>query len=170
MTAATPACPYLVMPQFLPEWESEGFWLEARDLDSQPAFAIGARLEVGRFDAVLRSMPGALQWTHKPETCGRLLFNGGQWISPDFRGRSLSPLTCKILHAVALLLYDFDHIFALVVPEMHGGGSCIAEDSLSWRQGFRHCAPGIRWTGYYDEPQHLSLISMSRDEAVQSLS
>lgn len=158
MTAASPACPYAVMPQFLPEWQGEGFWLEAREGDA-PIFAIGARI-CNEFD-YFKTIPGVFSGPDVPFS-GRLLFNGGQWISQDFRGHDLSQLTCKLLHAVALLLYDFDHIFALVELGMW-------ESGLSQRQGFTNMIPGITWTGYYPEPQELVLISMTRQEAVQSL-
>ena len=155
------------MPQFLPEWEGEGFWLEARDGD-EPIFAIGGRLCESAKSDDIAIWPGV--WNFEADwKLGIGFFNGGQWISPDFRGRSFSQLTCKLLHAIALLRYQFDYVFALVVPEMHGGGDRIQEGSLSWKQGFRHCTPGITWTGYYPEPQHLSLISMTRDQAIHSL-
>lgn len=168
MTAANPEnCPYRVMPQFRPDWPGEGFWLEARDGEA-PVFAICARLmpdpgEEAILRDLLRSWPG--KW-EVPETVnleGRFLFNGGTWVAKGYRGNELSPIACKLLHAVALKYFEFDYSFGVVVPEMW--------DSLglSQQQGFRHHERGIVWTGFYPKRQRMHLIWSDRREVKRSL-
>lgn len=93
---------------------------------------------------------------------GKLLFNGGQLVMPAYRRQGYSPLAVKLLHAAALIMHDFDYMWALVEPRMWLKG-------LSKKQGVAHHERGVVWTDYYPDEQDLFFLWSDRRELLRSL-
>lgn len=116
--------------------------------DPAPHLAAGARCEV--------DCPAA--W----EVKGRVVYSGGGWYHPDYRGCGLSRILPRISRALAYTRWNSDYTFSVVE-------TVLVEKNVYRSYGYTRHSPAITLAGSYREDLDLELIWMPRDELLSDM-
>lgn len=109
----------------------------------EPHMAAGARCHV--------DCPAAQELT------GRVVYSGGGWYHPNYRGCGLSRILPRISRALAYTRWNSDYTFSVVED-------VLVEKNVYRSYGYTRHSPSITLTGSYREDLSLELIWMPRDE------
>lgn len=121
-------------------------------------------VEDGRFFG-LRPQSGARCEITAPvasELTGRLVYCGGLWVHPEWRGFRLASHFPRLIHAVAHTLWDADHLLGLVKADVVGSG-------LHQRYGYSSCEASFRYIVDGEVAYDGLLVWMSADELINDL-
>lgn len=69
---------------------------------------------------------------------GSVVYSGGTWFRPDFRGRGLASVVPRLGRSIALSRWNTDYAFSLVERR-------LVETGLPRRYGFRRVEFGVNW-------------------------
>lgn len=69
---------------------------------------------------------------------GSVVYSGGTWLRPDFRGRGLASIVPRLARSIALARWNTDFAFSLVERP-------LVEKGLARRYGFRLVEYGVDW-------------------------
>ena len=114
----------------------------------EPHLAAGARCHV--------DCPAASQLT------GRVIYSGGGWYHPKYRGCGLSRILPRISRALAYTQWNSDYTFSVVE-------TVLIEKNVYRSYGYTRHSPSIRLTGSYREDLELELIWMPQDEMLDDM-
>ena len=94
---------------------------------------------------------------------GHVVFSGGLWIRPDYRGRDLPRLLPRLSRALALTRWDADYTISLV-------RTALIERGIAERYGYSRVEPGYVWeNSSYGGALEFFLISMPRAELLADM-
>ena len=135
-----------------------GFWIEHR-IRGKMACIMAARRYIwtgSLAEEIPNMMPGAVcDAPSTPSISGNVCFSGGLWVAPRFQGQGLSSTACKVLHAIALLMWRPDYFIAVTEKKLEG---------LTRAQGFQRIEPTVSWQCW-----NMNLCWMDAREALQIL-
>lgn len=89
---------------------------------------------------------------------GRVVYSGGTWFRPDYRGRGLASIMPRLSRSIALSRWDTDFTFSLVTR-------ALVNKNVARHYGYRRIDFSVDWRGSVAGP-HLdfALVWMPRDE------
>jgi hypothetical protein len=116
--------------------------------DPAPHLAAGARCHV--------DCPAAR------EVKGRVVYSGGGWYHPNYRGTGLSRILPRISRALAYTRWDSDYTFSVVE-------TVLVEKNVYRSYGYTQHSPAITLTGSYREDLELEMIWMPREELLSDM-
>lgn len=94
---------------------------------------------------------------------GDVVYSGGTWLRPDFRGCGLASIVPRMGRAIALSRWNTDFAFSLVLRR-------LVEKEIPRRYGFRHVEYGVDWRGSIaGEHLEFALIWIGQDDFVFDL-
>ena len=96
------------------------------------------------------------------ELTGRVVYSGGGWYHPKFRGCGLSRILPRISRALAYTQWDSEYTFSVVE-------TVLIEKNVYQSYGYSRHSPSIRLTGSYREDLELELIWMPRQEMLADM-
>jgi hypothetical protein len=95
---------------------------------------------------------------------GRVVFSGGLWVRPDYRGRDFPRLLPRLSRALALTRWDSDYTISLV-------RTALIERGIAERYGYSRVEPGYVWeNSAYGDALEFFLINMPRVELLADMS
>lgn len=116
--------------------------------EPEPHLASGARCHV--------DCPAAERVT------GQVVYSGGGWYHPKYRGCGLSRILPRISRALAYTQWATDYTFSVVE-------TVLVEKNVYRSYGYRQHSPSIQLTGSYREDLDLELIWMDQGEMLDDM-
>jgi len=94
---------------------------------------------------------------------GQVLYSGGVWFRPDFRGLGLASIVPRLARTIALSRWNTDYAFSLV-------GRKLVEKGVSRSYGFRNIEFSVDWyDSIYGAHFPLALVWIDRDDFIFDL-
>jgi hypothetical protein len=94
---------------------------------------------------------------------GSVVYSGGTWFRPDYRGLGLASIVPRMGRAIALSRWNTDFAFSLVLRR-------LVEKQIPRRYGFRHVEYAVDWRGSTaGEHLEFALIWIAQDDFVFDL-
>lgn len=94
---------------------------------------------------------------------GRVVYSGGTWFRPDFRGRGLASIVPRLGRAIALSRWDTDYAFSLVQRP-------LVEKRVARSYGFRNVEYAIEWkNSAVSDYIEFALVWIEKDDFVFDL-
>jgi hypothetical protein len=153
-----------------------GFWICGRNEDGEPVLTqvvrhydmskttLAAELQSLRVfygDPDRQSQTGescATSAPTAPKIRGSVVYSGGTWFRPDFRGRGLASIVPRLGRSIALSRWNIDHAFSLVQRR-------LVEKGVARSYGFRSVEYAVDWRNSA-AGAHLefALVSIDQDD------
>ena len=96
------------------------------------------------------------------DVTGRVVYSGGGWYHPKFRGCGLSRILPRISRALAYTQWDSEYTFSVVE-------TVLIEKNVYRSYGYTSHSPSIRLIGSYREDMELELIWMNSREMLADM-
>jgi hypothetical protein len=94
---------------------------------------------------------------------GSVVYSGGTWFRPDFRGRGLASVVPRLGRSIALSRWNTDYAFSLVERR-------LVEQNLPRRYGFRCVEYGVSWrNSKVGKDLDFALVSIAKDDFIFDL-
>lgn len=94
---------------------------------------------------------------------GQVVYSGGTWFRPDYRGRGLASIVPRMGRAIALSRWNTDYAFSLVQRP-------LVERGVARRYGFRNVEYAVDWIGSAAGPHiEFALVWIAQDDFVFDL-
>ena len=158
-----------------------GFWILGRNEDGDavltqairyfpmPQTTLARELESLRFfyrDPARQAQRGetcASSAAAAPVISGSVVYSGGTWFRPDYRGRGLASIVPRMGRTIALSRWNPDYLFSLVQRQ-------LVEKGMARRYGFRHVEYSVDWRGSSaGDALEFALVWIDRDDFVFDL-
>jgi hypothetical protein len=98
-----------------------------------------------------------------PEISGHVVYSGGTWFRPDYRGRGLASIVPRMGRTIALSRWNVDYAFSLVQRR-------LVEKGIARRYGFRHVEYSVDWRGSAaGDALEFALVWIDQDDFVFDL-
>jgi hypothetical protein len=153
-----------------------GFWICGRNEDGEPvltqvvrhfemtATTLESELKSLRFfygDPGHQAQPGETcrsDAASAPRIRGSVVYSGGTWFRPDFRGRGLASIVPRIGRSIALSRWNTDFAFSLVQRR-------LVEKGIARRYGFRLIEYSVDWCNSSAGPHlEFALVWIGQDD------
>lgn len=124
----------------------------AAELESLRVFYVDPQRQSGTAEACAASAPTARKIT------GSVVYSGGTWFRPDFRGHGLASIVPRLGRSIALSRWNTDHAFSLVLRK-------LVDKGIARRYGFRSVEYAIDWrNSAAGEHLEFALVSIAQDD------
>jgi hypothetical protein len=173
-----------LVPIFNPEYSllkpDAAFWIEGRNAAGETVATQAARLYLMRdttledellslrffyADAAARQEAGERFEVTAPSAgriSGRVVFSGGIWYRPDYRGIGLSSIMPRISRAYAYTRWMSDYTISMVAP-------VLVEKGVVGSYGYRRVEPEVRMLNSFRGDSTYVLVWMTGDELIDDL-
>jgi hypothetical protein len=89
---------------------------------------------------------------------GSVVYSGGTWFRPDFRGHGLASIVPRLGRSIALSRWNIDHAFSLVQRK-------LVEKGIARRYGFRRVEYAVNWrNSTAGDHIEFALVSIDKDD------
>jgi hypothetical protein len=172
-------------PSFDPRYGSinrdNGFWIVGRNEDGEAVLTQVVRYFPMQDTTLERELESLRFFYGNParqakagETCtssaaaapsisGNVVYSGGTWFRPDYRGRGLASIVPRMGRSIALSRWNTDYAFSLVQRR-------LVEKGIARRYGFRHIEYSVDWRGSTaGDALEFALVWIDQDDFVFDL-
>jgi hypothetical protein len=172
-------------PSFDPRYSDvsgeNGFWILGRNEDGEPVLTQVVRYFPMNETTLSRELQSLRFFYGEPartaergERCevsapdadrirGHVVYSGGTWFRPDFRGRGLASIVPRMGRAIALSRWNTDYAFSLVQRR-------LVDKGVARRYGFRKVEYAVDWRGSTaGEHLEFALVWIGQDDFVFDL-